>query len=108
MVLDKKKTGGENFFRKFSPPDPLFQRLSTLSNPCSPHSLFTLSAVSKNPFFLVRVRSDGLTEGTNLHRDRTGFNVTIVYPVRTAASHVAKRGSNPLGDASECKKATSQ
>lgn len=34
--------------------------------------------------------------------------VTIVYPVRTAASHVAKRGSNPLGDASECKKATSQ
>lgn len=29
--------------------------------------------------------------------------VTIVYPVRTAASHVAKRGSNPLGDASECK-----
>ena len=90
------------------PPPLSLQRLSTLSNPCSPHSLFTLSAVSKNPFFLVRVRSDGLTEGTNLHRDRTGFNVTIVYPVRTAASHVAKRGSNPLGDASECKKATSQ
>ena len=70
--------------------------------------LFILSAISKNPFFLARVRSDGLTEGANLHRDRTGFNVTIVYPVRTAASHVAKRGSNPLGDASECKKATSQ
>ena len=45
----------------------------------------------------------GLTGGTNLHRYKSGFNVTIVYPVRTAASHVAKRGSNPLGDASECK-----
>ena len=45
----------------------------------------------------------GLTGGTNLHRYKPGFNVTIVYPVRTAASHVAKRGSNPLGDASECK-----
>ena len=41
----------------------------------------------------------GLTGGTNLHRYKPGFNVTIVYPVRTAASHVAKRGSNPLGDA---------
>ena len=25
--------------------------------------------------------------------------VAIVYPVRTAASHAAKSGSNPLGDA---------
>ena len=42
----------------------------------------------------------GLTGKAILSRQKNAHYVTIVYPVRTAASHVAKRGSNPLGDAS--------